>query len=310
MRRIGFFLLASGLFWTGCIGNDSLGSSTSAQKNIENLARISLGMTEAQVFQIMRQPHRSETFEIEGDRYEVWFYVTRLLIMEQKEATPVNLTPLVFKNGVLEGKGYNHYHKVLKQEAIAETDKGAPPKEDYDLEKALTPPPGSKPAQPTKPVPAPTQPAKSPAQTKPQSKPAAKPKQPAPNSKQPNQPSQTTPSANQPAKQPFPLSQPGTEPANPTQPGAQPGTPAQPHATQPPAPVQPGSSNKPASSSQSNVTMSRPTTPSDETPKTEDKPKKPSKAQESQTNNKKNVPLTEEDEKVLQEERQEDFDFW
>lgn len=307
MRRIAFFLLASGLFWTGCIGNDSLGSSMSAQRNIDNLARISLGMTDHQVFQIMRQPYRSESFEIERERFEVWFYITRMLIMEQKEPTHVNMTPLVFRNGVLEGKGYNYYHKVLKQEeAVAEADSGQSPKEDYELEKALTPPPGSKPAQPTKLAPAPAQPATPPAKKKPPSKPAAKPKQPAPT----NQPSQTNPSANQPVKQPFPLSSPGTQPAAPVQPGTQPANPAQPHPTQPAAPTQPGSSNKPASSSQSNVTMSKPSTPSEDAPKEEKKQKKPSKKEESQTNKKSKVPLTEEDEDVLQEERQENFDFW
>ncbi len=115
MKRLGFFLLASGLFWTGCIGNDSLGTATTAQRNIENLARISIGMTSDQVFQIMRQPYRSEVFELDDNRYEVWFYVTSITLMEQKKLTHTNLTPLTFKNGSLQGKGYTHYHALLTQ---------------------------------------------------------------------------------------------------------------------------------------------------------------------------------------------------
>lgn len=298
MRQFVFFLLASGLFWTGCIGNDSLGSSAAAQRNIENLARISLGMTNQQVFQIMRHPYKSESFEVEGDRFEVWFYITRLMIMDQSEPAHTNLTPLTFRNGVLEGKGYNYYNKVMNIEAEAESETTSPPiKEDKDLEKALTPPPGSKPAKPTKPVtppPSAPQPAPKKDQTKPKQAPATNQK---PNSQQQPQSSEPKSTSSSSIREPTP--------------GQQPATPAQPHATQPPAPVQPGSQPAPSkSSSQGNLTMSKSSSsppPEEQTAPVSQK-KTPEKKGEKQTESK--VPLTKEDEKMLEEEREEDFNFW
>lgn len=296
MRQLAFFLLASGLFWTGCIGNDSLGSAASAQKNIENLARISLGMSDREVFQIMRHPYRSELFELDGDRYEVWFYMTRLTLMDQSEPVHTNLTPLIFKNGTLQGRGYPYYNKIMKQEAIAAEPNGEiPVKEDPDLEKALTPPPGSKPAQPSKQVPLPPEP---PAKPKAKPKPAAKPKPQAPSTQNPP----SSPSG-QSAK-------PSAQPPQQSAPAAQPGK--QPQATQPPAPVQPHPTQPGSSTSgQSNVSMSKSSAkgpPSEEVAPTEDNPTPPPPPKPEKP--KSNVPLTEEDEKMLQEEQEENFDFW
>lgn len=298
MRQLAFFLLASGLFWTGCIGNDSLGSAAAAQRNIENLARISIGMSDREVFQIMRHPYKSEMFELNGDRYEVWFYITRLMIMDQSEPAHSNLTPLTFKNSTLEGKGYSYYHKVIKQEeAEIETKDQNPPKEDYELEKALKAPPGTKPASPTKPIPTPPAPATPPAKPKP----AAKPKPTTPQSQ--NKPAAPSSGQSAPSTQPSKQSTPAT------QSGKQPPAPTQPHATQPAAPVQPGSQPAPQKTpTQGNVSMSK--TSSKEPPADSEKPTKDQKAAPQKEKSKNNVPLNEEDEKMLQEEQEENFDFW
>ncbi|MBS0625419.1 MAG: DUF3192 domain-containing protein [Verrucomicrobia bacterium] len=140
MRRITYFLLASGLVWAGCVGNATLGTSATAQRNVENLARVSLGMNENQVFRIMRQPYKSESHQIEEDRYEVWFYVTRPTIMDQTRMVSTNLTPLTFKNGVLHGMGYQYYKSIIRKEAVASQMKSKPETEDLQMEKALQAP--------------------------------------------------------------------------------------------------------------------------------------------------------------------------
>ncbi len=273
MKRLGFFLLASGLFWTGCIGNDSLGTATTAQRNIENLARISIGMTSDQVFQIMRQPYRSEVFELDDNRYEVWFYVTSITLMEQKKLTHTNLTPLTFKNGVLQGKGYTHYQALLTQEeAKTKAEDESDSRRDKNIEKALQPPPG--PAKPVKPIPAPPEPApKTPAKQKPKS-------------------STYPPQAKQPPD------------------AKQPPAPVQP--TQPPPSVQPTTPPKTAPT-QNKVSMSK--KPSSDQPpeKTPDQPdnttKKPVKDKKA-SDSKSNVPLTEKDQQMIDQEQEENFDFW
>ncbi|MBX9745054.1 MAG: DUF3192 domain-containing protein [Chlamydiales bacterium] len=143
MKRFGFFLLASGLFWTGCIENDSLSTASIAQRNVENLARLSAGMSSKQVFQIMRKPYRNEKFDVDEDHYEIWFYITNLTLLEQETLTHKNLTPITFKNEVLLGKGYHAYYKALSQKN-AEIEAGNESREDDDLEKVLNKP--SKPA--------------------------------------------------------------------------------------------------------------------------------------------------------------------
>ncbi|MES2273549.1 MAG: DUF3192 domain-containing protein [Chlamydiota bacterium] len=140
--------LFSGLFLTGCMANNGLGSLGSADANIGNLARISKGMSETEVLCIMHKPYNYETFYINQDIYDVWFYVTRPTTLGQSRMVPLNLTPLTFKNGQLISWGYDYYNYLVKQEAIlareqkslpqtAPIENGMSPEENKDLEEIL-----------------------------------------------------------------------------------------------------------------------------------------------------------------------------
>lgn len=85
--------------------------------NQYRLARVRKGMGQKQVLQVMHKPYKYETFEIEEDVYDVWFYVTRTTVLDQSRMVPQNLTPLTFKNGILVGTGYTYYYYLVKAEA-------------------------------------------------------------------------------------------------------------------------------------------------------------------------------------------------
>lgn len=129
-----------------------------AVNNISNLSRISVGMNETEVLQIMHKPYSRETVQYEGDTVEFWFYVTRPTGLDQDRLLHQNLTPLAFKNGILIGWGFNYYNHFARQEKIQGSQKKKAPvqEEDVNLEKALEVPPskkgaGSTPITPEKP---------------------------------------------------------------------------------------------------------------------------------------------------------------
>jgi hypothetical protein len=242
MRRLSYFVLASGLFWAGCMGNSGLGTAAIAQTNVENMSRIAFGMSDNQVFRIMRQPFSTEIIDLDGDSYHIWFYITKMTILTQKELVHSNLTPIIFKNRVFQAKGYDYYKSLLRKETAEVT---KPPKQDTqdkDLERALTPPPRPKP----KPGEVQT--------------PTTAPK----TSTVPPPPEKATPTK----KPPTPVNQ-------------------QKNKTTPTQKKSPSTT-----STQHNTSMSK---KPDQPP-----PEKPASP----------VPLTEEDENMIQEEQEENFNFW
>ena len=226
----------------GCgVGNDTLNTASMQDRNITNISRLSLGMSEAEVLQIMRQPYSRENFLIGEDVYEVLFYVTQFGMLGQTRMVPQNLTPLTFKNGVLVGWGYVYYNWLVKTEelSVAQEQPTTKPKtEDKSLEKALEAPP-TEPGAPVQPA-APVQP--TPVQPPPPKQPPAKPAKP------PAPPKKPKPAAKPPEGKPMSMS-------------------AKPKAEPPP--------QKP--------------------PEEEDKSK---------------VPLKKEDSDMLEEESEQNFDFW
>jgi len=101
-------------------------------------------MDERRVLQIMHRPYSYETYEFDGDVYDVWFYVTKPTGLDQTRMVPQNLTPLTFKNGTLVGTGYSWYYYAMNGEAAEyERDNPPPPKpksqevEDAEFEKTL-----------------------------------------------------------------------------------------------------------------------------------------------------------------------------
>lgn len=86
-----------------------------AQDNIWNLTRICLGMSYCEVRSIMHEPYRKHEFMHDGKIYCAWFYVTRPSALEQCCLVKMNVTPVVFEEGILIGWGYDVYDCLLKK---------------------------------------------------------------------------------------------------------------------------------------------------------------------------------------------------
>lgn len=157
------WLALPGIFAAGCIANDGLRSAALSGNNIWNISRISEGMSEGQVIQIMGKPYDYKTICAGDDVYDVWFYVTTPSMLGQTRLVKQNLTPLSFKNGVLIGWGYHYYDKVLaaqkqteqRAEPLPEQSPEAPPSDDKLLEDMLKKTPSAPPAAPVLPKAAP-----------------------------------------------------------------------------------------------------------------------------------------------------------
>jgi outer membrane protein assembly factor BamE (lipoprotein component of BamABCDE complex) len=189
MRLKSFFLLV-GLLLHSCVANDGLGSSSTAQINIDHLSRLCVGMNQAEVLNIMQQPYSQQTFDMDESVFDVWFYVTKPTVLGQTRMVPMNLTPLTFKNGELIGWGFSYYNYLVKRKKSANKalrgptapiEKLVQPKEDTELEKSLqklvVPTEGTQPSQTDPPA---TNTASPSTKQKPAPKPKP-PKQPPPN---------------------------------------------------------------------------------------------------------------------------------
>lgn len=107
MKRALFCAL---LVLESCATSNALKTTAVSERNIDNLARLNLGMSQAQVLGIMRDPYDNEVFQLEEDKYDVFFYVTNPTVLGQTRMVPFNLTPLIFRNKILIGTGYAYYH--------------------------------------------------------------------------------------------------------------------------------------------------------------------------------------------------------
>lgn len=114
MQRYWFIL---GVFFTGCMASNGLQYEAMSETNQYLLARVRKGMNQHQVLYIMHKPYSYETFQVDDEIYDVWFYVTRATGLDQTRMVPQNLTPLTFKNGVLVGTGYNYYYYAMKEQS-------------------------------------------------------------------------------------------------------------------------------------------------------------------------------------------------
>lgn len=142
MKR--YWLILSSVFLASCVSNNALQYEAVSSNNVSHMARVRQGMSEKQVLYIMHKPYKYETFEVEDDIYDVWFYVTKTTGLDQSRMVPQNLTPLTFKNGVLVGTGYYWYYFAMREQA-ADVASQAPPApkpksqnaEDKEFEKTL-----------------------------------------------------------------------------------------------------------------------------------------------------------------------------
>lgn len=144
----GYWFLPISIYFASCMVSNGLEYESVSETNLYHIARVRKGMSERQVLQIMHKPYSYETFEVEDDIYDVWFYVTRVTGLDQTRMVPQNLTPLTFKNGVLVGTEYYWYYYAMKEQAreiAAQNPEVEKPKtqeaEDADFEKTLRPEP-------------------------------------------------------------------------------------------------------------------------------------------------------------------------
>jgi outer membrane protein assembly factor BamE (lipoprotein component of BamABCDE complex) len=139
-----YWLIPLGICIAGCMASNGLQYEAMSETNQYHMAKLRKGMSEKQVLQIMHKPYSYESFQVEDDIYDVWFYVTRPSGLAQTRMVAQNLTPLTFKNGTLVGTGYNWYYYAMKEEAAqvaAQKPETETPKtqeaEDKDFEKTL-----------------------------------------------------------------------------------------------------------------------------------------------------------------------------
>ncbi|OGN68685.1 MAG: hypothetical protein A3I67_02965 [Chlamydiae bacterium RIFCSPLOWO2_02_FULL_45_22] len=121
---------------TGCLASNGLTYESIATTNQYHLAKVRKGMSETQVLQIMHKPYSYESFQAEGDIYDVWFYVTWPTGLDQTRMVAQNLTPLTFKNGILVGTGYSWYYYAMKTQSmeLEETQPKSPQHPSQDAE--------------------------------------------------------------------------------------------------------------------------------------------------------------------------------
>lgn len=154
MRRHWLIL---GIFAGGCLASNGLQYEAMSETNQYRLALVQKGMSEKQVLHIMHKPYSYESFVVDEDIYDIWFYVTRPTGLDQTRMVPQNLTPLTFKNGVLVGTGYQWYYFAMRENVTQISPQSTPverPKtqtqkeEDVEFEKTLRSIPQKRSAQP------------------------------------------------------------------------------------------------------------------------------------------------------------------
>lgn len=294
MQKISAFILLSAL--CGCMTNNTLRSESAAQVNVVRLREISLGMSEEEVFRVMRYPDRNEQIEHEESCYDIWFYITRSTAIDQRALMSRNLTPLIFKDGILVAKGYDYYHSLYRRSQEPQIEdrptfkqQEKKPVEDKGLEKALEPTPSEIKKQKEKALQSPKK-----VETKPKTPAPIQqsiPKQPA------QQPSKPAPSTDQPSStRPSTLPQSQKVPPHPIQP--------QPKDQQ--GPLAPTEMHK-----QGVVSMcSRPSSVQNMRQPPPPPPKKKNSEDESQEEKEEDPSWDEQDQQMQEQQEEQNFDFW
>lgn len=72
----------------------------------QKFSQVHTGMTDTEVTNLVGNPSRTETYRIDGDIYDVWFYDSATGFGGNKPL------PLTFKNSVLAGKTDEYYQKI------------------------------------------------------------------------------------------------------------------------------------------------------------------------------------------------------
>jgi outer membrane protein assembly factor BamE (lipoprotein component of BamABCDE complex) len=142
-----------------------------ADANRVYLTQIEKGMSMQQVYDLMGDPYTKEVTSLNGNYYDVWYYITDKTELGQERITRHNLTPLIFNDGILQGWG-NRFFKAVKSGQI-------------DLEQPDAAPAPATPVAPAPQAPVPQAPAPAAVQKAPQTQ--------SPNFQKPAPPQQPSP---------------------------------------------------------------------------------------------------------------------
>jgi len=95
-------LIVSGIFIlsSGCAFHEQY-------KNLENSKKLRRSMTKAQVLKVMGEPVKGQDYS----EPNVWFYYIHIAWIDGRTAEEECL-PLVFKNGKLDGWGWEYFEKA------------------------------------------------------------------------------------------------------------------------------------------------------------------------------------------------------
>lgn len=112
MKRILFYLVFVAVI-AGCAGSP-LGTGWEAEANRDNMLKLNINMTKAEVISAMGKPYKTEMYEIDGKHVEFWLYLTEGKSINDSRLMDGNFTPLAFESGILEGWGRNYYENTIK----------------------------------------------------------------------------------------------------------------------------------------------------------------------------------------------------
>ena len=111
-KKLKFLLFVSLLFLCGCAGS-ALMTSYNAEENRANMINLKKGMTQTDVMSIMGRPYKTIKKATDANQYEIWYYVTKGVYIDQTKYIDENFTPFIFFEGYLKGWGDTYYNWVF-----------------------------------------------------------------------------------------------------------------------------------------------------------------------------------------------------
>lgn len=107
--------LAMFVLLCGCAGSP-LQTGVQAERNRMQMGDVKIGMNFNQVRRIMGSPHKREKRTINGKEYEVWYYITKEVLLFQSRYLNSNFTPFIFLDDNLQGWGWKLFNSIFEEE--------------------------------------------------------------------------------------------------------------------------------------------------------------------------------------------------
>lgn len=113
-------LLFFSLFILFSFSKSTIGTGLDADSNLVKIPLIKENMTKGDIRQIIGNPDKIENKMANGKKYLIWSYITKETTLGQRELLDENLTPIVFFNGRVIGKGRKFYNYLFNVNNIQE----------------------------------------------------------------------------------------------------------------------------------------------------------------------------------------------